>query len=247
MQVFDKLYEKYGKDINFELLSKTDDKIVYNVDTPKGEIIVMVVLAVSMVRFLKYTSSLGVQNLLFDDDMDVAQVFSAYMEGKNLVSVQQKIEGINSFPRNKMNMYKMGELLGKLHKISAEKKYSDSYMFIKYPNIFTRGILYLRDLLLKKILFNVRYFSLRNFPRGICHRDINQKNIIMRPDGTLALIDFDMHRYQPFVEGLIRFYKRGLVKKEMFYHFIKGYNSVRPLTKIEKDYIENKLAIKLSL
>lgn len=245
-EVLSKFYDKYGKDAELTLLSKTADKTVYNVKTSKGEYILMIVFDVSSVRFFKYASSQGVQQCLYEDNMDVAKVEDSYLDNGNLIYVQQKIEGTNSFPRTEENMYKMGELLARLHAISSSSKYDRSFMFIKYPNVFFRAMLALREFWLKKISFYVRYFKIRNFPKGICHRDINDKNVIMKPDGTLALIDFDMYRYQPFVEGLVRFYQRRLQDKEMFYPFMKGYNATRPLTVPEKEYLEKKLAIKLA-
>ena len=245
-EILDKFYKKYGKDVELTLLSQTSDKTVYNAKTSKGEYILMIVFDVSSVRFFKYASSQGVQECLYEDKMDVAKVEDSYLDKGNLVYVQQKIEGTNSFPRTEENMYKMGELFGKLHRISSSSKYQQPFVFVKCPNVFFRAILWLRNLWLKKISFYIRYFKIRNFPKGICHRDINNSNIIMRPDGSLALIDFDMHRYQPFVEGLVRFYERRLKDKEMFYPFMKGYNATRPLTHSEKEYLEKKLAIKLA-
>lgn len=167
------------------------------------------------------------------------------MDKGNLIYVQQKIEGTNSFPRTSENMHKMGKLLGKLHSISSSSKYGQPCLLIRNPNVFSQIMLLLRDFWLKKISFYVRYFRIRKFPKGICHRDMNDKNIIMRPDGSMALIDFDMHRYQPFVAELVRFYHKRLTEKDLFYPFIKGYNAVRPLTDMEKNYLEEELAIEL--
>lgn len=246
-EVLSKFYDRYGKNAELTLLSKTADKTVYNVKTSKGEYILMIVFDVSSVRFFKYVSSQAVQQCLYEDKMDVAKIEDSYLDKGNLIYVQQKIEGTNSFPRTEENMYKIGELLGKLHQISSSSKYEHPFMFVKHPNVFFRVELWLRDVWLKKISFYVRYFKIRNFPKGICHRDINNRNIIMKPDGSLALIDFDMHRYQPFVEGIVRFYQKRLSDKKMFYPFMKGYNAARPLTEQEKEYLEKKLAIKLVL
>ena len=81
------------------------------------------------------------------------------------------------------------------------------------------------------------------YPMGICHRDVNPKNVMYCDDGKYYLIDFDVHRYQPFVEGIVRFYNRKIKDKTLFGAFLKGYEQVRPLTSKEREYLKKILKI----
>lgn len=244
--ILDKFYAKYGDDVELEILSRKEAKIVYNVKTLNCESILAVVPNISIVRFFKYATAQGIQQRLYEDNMEVAKIEDSYFRNGNYVYVQEKIKGTNMFPKNAANMYKIGELVGKLHSVTSGLKYKRPIMFIKHPNFFCQIFIYFREYLMKKTVFSIRYFRLRKFPKGVCHRDINEKNVIMRPDGSLALIDFDVHEYLPFVEGLVRFYRRSK-NKDNFLPFIRGYNTVRPLTDQEKEYLEKKLSIRLQL
>ena len=90
----------------------------------------------------------------------------------------------------------------------------------------------------RHISYWFKYFHLRGMPAGICHRDFNKRNVFIDSSGHMGLIDFDVHRYQPFVEGLVRFYNRKITDKSFMGAFMKGYEKERPLTEAEKKYLK---------
>ena len=238
----DRFYAKYGKDAELTILSRKETKIVFNVKTMNSESILVIIPNISVVQFFKYVSSQGMQQLLYENGFNVAKMEDSYLKNGSLIYVQQKIKGSDTFLRTKENMYRIGEFIGKLHSATTSfSKYGMPHLYIKHPNVFFQMFFSFKEYFVKRIFF-IFDFRMRHFPRGICHRDIDKKNVVMCEDGSLALIDFDVHRYQPFVEGLVRFYVRNSNKDP----FIKGYNVTRPLTDFEKEYLEKKLSIKLT-
>lgn len=245
--VFDKLYEKYGKELNFRIISKKPTKIVYNMTTLSDgkEYIVMVVPNTSFVKRHKYMRSMGVQQQLFLNGMDVAEVLCSYRYGDDIIAVHEKLQGEEDRHKDAETMRVVGKVVGKMHRISSDSKYKKTILLHKNPNVFCRFLLFLRDVFIRNIPLYFKYFSLRNFPKGICHRDINGRNVLITKDGKGSIIDFDKYRYMPFVLAIVYFYNKHLKNKDLFASFMEGYCEERPLTKAEKAYLEKELRRKI--
>jgi serine/threonine protein kinase len=237
------LYDKYGKEIKFQLLSDKDEKVVYEMETSDDVMMVMIMPHLTITRFHKYMRSLGLQQKLFNEKFNVAEVLDSYMIGDHLVSVQKKLKGTNTFARNNASMTEIGKLVGKLHKLTSSPQYRNTFLLVNYPDKKRRLKLKLYDFWFSKIANPLKYFSMHCYPMGICHRDVNLKNVMYCDDGKYYLIDFDVHRYQPFVEGISRFYNRKIKDKALFGAFLKGYEKERPLSSKEREYLKKVLKI----
>jgi len=242
-QILQPLYDKYGKDVELQLISEKEEKIVYDMKTDKESFMVMIMPKVTVSRFYKYMRSLGMQKKLYEEGFSVAEVLGAYLVGDTLVSVQRKLSGTNLFARDEEAMVKIGELVGKLHRITSSPQYKNTHLLPWYPNKFKNLQLKIQIFWMTKVAFWLKYFFKRKYPMGICHRDVNWKNVFCDDEGRYCLIDFDVHRYQPFVEGFERFYKRKIQDKAMFGAFLKGYERERPLSDAEKIYLKKVLHI----
>jgi len=242
-EILQPLYDRYGQEIKFQLLSNKDEKIVYEMKTPDDILMVMIMPHLSIARFHKYMRSLGLQQKLFDEKFNVAEVVDTYMLGNNLVSVQKKLKGINTFERNEESMAEIGQLVGRLHNLTFSPQYKNTCLLVNYPDKKRQLELKLYDFWFSKIANPLKYFFLRSYPKGICHRDVNPKNVLLGDNGKYYLIDFDVHRYQPFVEGIVRFYNRKIKDKSLFNAFLRGYEKERALVQKEREYLKKELQI----
>lgn len=245
LNIFSNLYEKFGQNIQFELLTKKDDKVVYHIKTETGDFILIVLPDLSAVQFYKYMSSQGLQQRLFEAGLPVAKIVYAYREGRTVVLVHQKLAGVNTFVRTPENMEKMGKLAAQLHLMTSSVQYKKERLLFTYPNFAVRWLMTAREWWRMHISYSLRYYKLRKLPAGVCHRDFNQRNIFMADNGEMGIIDFDVHRYQPLVEGIVRFYQRKIKNQTLFADFMRGYMRVRPLTDDEKKYLKQKINVTL--
>lgn len=242
-QILKPLYDKYGEKTKFTLLSNKEEKIVYEMKTSDDILMVMIMPHLTVSRFHKYMRSLGLQQQLFHEQFNVAEVVDTYMVEDNLVSVQKKLDGTNAFLRNNESMTEIGKLVGRLHKLTFSPQYQHTFLLVNYPDKKRQLKLKLYDFWFSKVANSLKYFSMYRYPMGICHRDVNPKNVMYCGDGKYYLIDFDVHRYQPFVEGIVRFYNRKIKDRTLFGAFLKGYEQVRPLTPKEREYLKKTLKI----
>jgi len=244
-KVFQPLYDKYGEKIKFILLSNKEEKVVYEADTQDGAFMVMIMPHLTVTRCHKYMRSLGLQQKLFEEGFNVAEVIDVYFADDCLVSVQKKLDGTNTFVKNNQSMTEIGRLVGKLHKLTSSPQFRNTFLLADYPDCIRRLQLKVYDFWFSRIAGFFKYISMSKFPMGICHRDVNPNNVLYGEDGKYYLIDFDVHRYQPFVEGIIRFYARKIQNKELFGACINGYEQERPFTLEERKYLERELKISL--
>lgn len=242
-KILDKLYKKFGKNIELKVLSEKKDKVVYDIYTKSGAYILIIIPHITATRFYKYMSSQGLQQQLFLDGADAAEVIDAYIDGDNLVSVHRKFLGSSDFVSEEEMLEVSGRVYGKMHRITMKPQYKKSFLLLKYPNIWVRAYMFVRYILNRRISQYLKYFRLKDLPWGICHRDNNGKNVLHDENGRMVLIDFDKHRYMPLVEGLIYFYHRHLKTKGLFHVFLDAYQKERPLTDAEKEYLKKKIPL----
>jgi len=235
--VLNQFYKKFGENVQFKTLSEKEDKVVYKFSSQKEDFILIIIPHITVTRFYKYMCSQGLQQQLFVDGMDAAEVVDAYIAGDNVVSVHRCFKGRYDFKDYKEMLAVSGKIYGKLHRITMNAKYKKAFLLLEYPNIFVRGYMFVRYVLNRRASQYFKYFGLRNMPWGICHRDNNGKNVLFDEKGNTVLLDFDKHRYMPLVEGLIYFYNKHLEDKSLFNVFLEAYETERPLDKIEKKYL----------
>lgn len=96
---------------------------------------------------------------------------------------------------------------------------------------------------LKKIWESLDLSYTDSLPRGVIHGDFSYSNLLVDKDGHLSLIDCDKMRYGILLDDIALaqiyygFNTDGHFKKEAFTSFIKDYESVRPLTQIEREHL----------
>jgi homoserine kinase type II len=87
-----------------------------------------------------------------------------------------------------------------------------------------------------------RYSFPQNLPKGVTHQDIKGENIIIKDSGVRALIDFDNSYYGVLLHDITTTiiwtcFRDGFLCKEYLNSFLKGYEEVRKLTLLEKEYL----------
>lgn len=243
--VLNQFYEKFGRDIEFKPLSEKDYKVVYKFTAQGDEFILIIIPHTTVTKFYKYMCSQGLQQQLFADKMDAAEIVEAYIQGDNIVSVHRCFKGTDNFASYEDMLKVSGKVYGKLHRITMAPKYKKTFLLLNYPNVLVRGYMFVRYVLNRQLSQYIKYYKLRKLPWGICHRDNNGKNVLFDENGHTVLLDFDKHRYMPLVEGLIYFYNKHLKDKSLFPVFLKAYENERPLTKEEREYLNKTLNIRV--
>lgn len=240
--VLNRFYEKFGRDVQFKALSEKDYKVVYKFTSRNEDFILIIIPHMTVTRFYKYMSSQGLQQQLFIDGMDAAEVVDAYIDGDNIVSVHRCFNGTHDF-KNYEEMLKItGKTYGKLHRITMAPKYKNCSLLLQYPNVFVRLCMFVRYILHRRVSRYFMYYKLKDMPWGICHRDNNGQNVLFDKEGNTILLDFDKHRYMPLVEGLFYFYRKHLEDKSLFPIFLEAYEKERPLTDAERKHLEKKIS-----
>jgi hypothetical protein len=79
--------------------------------------------------------------------------------------------------------------VGRLHKLTFSPQYKHTFLLVNYPDKKRRLKLKLYDFWFSKIANPLKYFSMHCYPMGICHRDVNLKNVMYCDDGKYYLID----------------------------------------------------------
>ena len=80
----------------------------------------------------------------------------------------------------------------------------------------------------------------KHLPKGLCHLDYDKENTITRNNSLAAVIDFDDLAIAPFVVCLsyTLWHVRQQSGKDMVKHYLSAYESVRPLSELEKSYLQ---------
>jgi len=241
MAVLDKVYKKYGNDLKLEVITKKDTKVVYHLKSKQGDFILFVIPDITPSKFQKYMRSQGVQQRLVKDGFNAAPIEMVYYQDKTIIAVHRKLAGSKNYERNAHTMLITGKLIGKLHRMTTGKEYKKDAPFMPHPNILARLVLALRDTFIKRIPAYFTYFKFRDFPQGICHRDLIIGNVLIDDEDNACLIDYDKHRYMPFVVGIVYFYHKHLKNKKLIKDFLKGYQQELPLTPKEIAYLKENI------
>lgn len=228
----DLLHKKYGTKtkIYSPILGKC--KEVYIIENKKQKFIVLIDRKNTYEHQYRFLRSNYMQKFLYDQNLPVANVLDIfYFDKKRIAAKHTYLEGKNIEDIDKETAYKLGEVIAKFHLCSI-KNFHPVYPFkYKIFDIIRKIKNFFR---IKKLTF--RNKNIKNLPLGICQRDLNLNNFIITKD-KIFLIDFDRWRYWPLACELVRFIQHKTLKQEI----INGYQSVRPLTTEEKQYLIQKI------
>lgn len=85
-------------------------------------------------------------------------------------------------------------------------------------------------------------FNSQNFPKGLIHADLHTENILVKNDKIVAILDFEDAHVGSFIYDLgiciiDTCWKRNDLSKERINILVSGYESIRKLTKKEKEHL----------
>ncbi len=137
----------------------------------------------------------------------------------------------------------IAKLMAKLHSQASmltsppQEKYKSKD---HYRNLFKKchGWVYTKDL--KQIYESLDLSYLDKLPKGVIHGDFSYTNLINNGSEDLTIIDFDHICTSYLISDLVRsqmffgFDENGMVLEEKVKNFVRFYNSIRPLSTIEK-------------
>ena len=155
-------------------------------------------------------------------------------------------------PRNR-NLLKLGKLVAQMHNATDIIKQPIQRRTIGFDNVVTQFLENATDVLghrekdlkyLHKLAGQLEDVILGqpdnalNF--GMCHGDLHLHNVMLQPDGELAIFDFDLCGNSWRVYDLATIWwslSRNPKSKHHWQAFIKSYSQHRKLSKLEKDIL----------
>ena len=89
-----------------------------------------------------------------------------------------------------------------------------------------------------------------DLPKGFTHQDLKPSNVLVRDGHLVGVVDFDNSFYGSYLYDLLTTvlwsaYKEGVMDGEAAQSVLSGYQSVRPLTKSEVDYMLDAMRFRL--
>lgn len=160
--------------------------------------------------------------------------------------------GFNFGPHNK-NLVQLGEVAAQMHHIADSIKQPIQRWTIGFDNVVKpflenapdvlghreKDLAYLAKLAaqLKETVFERPDNA---FDFGLCHGDFHLHNVMLQPDGELAIFDFDWCGYSWRVYDLATVWwslVRGKNLKKTWPAFLRGYTCYRELSKQEQRYL----------
>lgn len=160
--------------------------------------------------------------------------------------------GFNFGPRNK-NILQLGNRVAEMHTIADTIKQPIQRWTIGFDNVVTeflnkapavlghreKDLRYLHKLAaqFEEVILGQPEGA---FNFGLCHGDLHTHNVMLQPDGELALFDFDWSGYSWRVYELATVWwslSRGDKSHAAWRAFLRGYTQQRKLTKQEKNFL----------
>ena len=149
-----------------------------------------------------------------------------------------------------------GKYLGKLHQLL--QKFKPSFIRKSWdPPYFNKLVLSRRREFLKRSIPNgefilaflkkeLKKYSFPKLPSGVTHQDLKPENIIVNEGKIAGFIDFDNSYIGAFLHDITTTiiwtcFKGSVLKKDLLRSFIRGYESIRPLTVVERKFFDQAL------
>lgn len=201
--------------------------------------------------------SIGIQQHLIKNDFPVPNIIktkdnSSYFIYENqLFILYEHIDGVE--PNLNDNAEKIGELVGKLHKLmssySGELTTHNKEFFVdRYIDIL-RNKHYPDEKLNEYIeIGNSLWDSIKNLPYGFCHGDLHRGNLLQTADDKIYMLDFDTACFAPQLFDIavmcdttdyFNFDKNEFYHTtEIFNYFMKSYDKYNQLNFDVKQFYE---------
>ncbi|MFV0626590.1 MAG: phosphotransferase [Alphaproteobacteria bacterium] len=244
MNMYSELHKLYGNDVKISHISHKENKEVYKLEYKNNTLFALYHHDCSPVKFYKASHSLGLQNKLYQKNKNVSKIEKVIYSDNSILTIHESLEGRERLKNNPQDLFRLGQEVAKLHLATCSKKYIRPIPLIEHQSLYYRLIIGVKNLL-NRVSDYFKYFSMRNLPKGVCHKDLNLANTIYQDDGEIAFIDFDRQRYVPLVVEFIIIYQKYLKNVKSLLSFIEGYNTIRKLSVEEILAIEKKLKIRL--
>ena len=177
------------------------------------------------------------------------------LNGKNSVLFQKKQTSIFTFLNGKClknwninNCYDVGSMLGMFHKKNKnfKKRIYNHFGIKEWKRLFSkckqdinRILPFEKDFIEKELAFLIKNWPLNSLPKGIIHADLFPDNVLFENRKISGIIDFYFSCYDFLAYDLAILvnawcFSKKNFKQDFYENLIKGYQSVRPLTKNEK-------------
>ena len=157
----------------------------------------------------------------------------------------------HNFGKRNINMFRLGEMVARVHTIADELKQPIQRWTMDFEAIVTpffdeassvlghreKDLVYLRKLAsrLEGIILDQPEESL-SF--GLCHGDLHMHNVMLQPDGDLAIFDFDWcgNSWRAYDLATVWWsLPRNDKSKAPWSAFLRGYGQLRKLSRQEKN------------
>ena len=246
MNMYNELHRLYGNNISISKISEKANKEVYKMELKNDTLFVLFHHDCSPVKFYKASHSLGLQNQLFKDHENVSKIDKIVYDNNSILTIHKSIEGRKRKKNNPKDLYILGQEIARLHLLTSSQKYEKPIPLINHHCAYFRLVISVKNFLVKCSDY-FKYFSMRNLPKGVCHKDLNLANTIYQEDGKISFIDFDRQRYVPLVVEFIIIYQKYLNDKSALLSMLKGYNTIRKLSEDEVSAVGRELKLNIEL
>ena len=250
-----KNFEDKGEQVISIQKLKTSGNFSFLISTDKSEYILR--LCGSEFRYRTYdeiSSEVKLLNYLLENKIpvpkpiDFNKEFVISVENKNGI-LYKYILGKNNTNPDSYHCFKIGEILGKIHKLTMNREYSGrkewglktaKEKFEEIKNEITDNeILEKFSLILNELTFP------DDLPKGILHEDFGKGHVFFIKEEISGIIDWDRSYYGPLILDLGQAIRGWCmdnwkdVNTEKAYSLIKGYESQRKLNETERTSLLN--------
>jgi len=250
-----KNFEDKGEQVISIQELKTSGNFSFLISTDKSEYILR--LCGNELRYRTYeeiSSEVKLLNYLLENKIpvpkpiDFNKEFVISVENKNGI-LYKYILGKNNTNPGSYHCFKIGEILGKIHKLTMNREYpgrkewglktaKEKFEEIK-DEIIDNEILEKFSLILNELTFP------DDLPKGILHEDFGKKHVLFIKEEVSGIIDWDRSYYGPLILDLGQAIRGWCtdnwkdINTKKVYSLIEGYESQRRLNETERTFLLN--------
>ncbi len=250
-----KNFEDKGEQVISIQELKTSGNSSFLISTDKSEYILR--LCGNGPRYRTYeeiSSEVDLLNYLLENKIpvpkpiDFNKEFVISVENKNGILYKYVLGKNNPNPDN-YHCFKIGEILGKIHKLTMGREYpgrkkwdlkTAKEKFEEIKNEITDNeILEKFSLILNELTFP------DDLPKGILHEDFGKRHVFFIKEEVSGIIDWDRSYYGPLILDLGQAIRGWCmdnwedVNTEKVYSLVRGYESQRKLNETERTFLLN--------